>query len=501
MLNNCCYNVHRLDRPSRGGGIAILLKNNYQHVRLPLADKYTNLEVIAIDLYTPIKLRLICCYCAPDADITHINLLCELLSELSDICFPVTIVGDFNMPNINWIDPVISGPAKESLFLNCLLQNSLSQLVLEPTRGHNILDLILTNCNGVVNDVNISEPFSTSDHSILNFNIVCPSHTNKGYEIFDFKNADYNAISLFLVDYDWSLIFLSCSDVNQMWQLFTDVLRTAVNLYVPKIWVGGKKGISYPTYIQDMLKRKRVLWRKFKREKTPMSKQAYRTFSSKCNNAINKFSHGRESKILNSGNKNSIYKWANSKLRSHTGIAPLKNPQGDIVTSDSEKCSVLNNCFSNVFTKDNSILPNIPNFNIGDTCDFIIFHPATVFEKLGNLPLKTSLGPDGFPPILFNKLKAVLCVPLALIFERSFITNTLPEDWLVADIIPIFKKGDVRDPSNYRPISLTCVACKVMESIINDNIMSFLLSKSLISPNQFGFMKRRSTVTQILKTI
>ena len=68
-------------------------------------------------------------------------------------------------------------------------------------------------------------------------------------------------------------------------------------------------------------------------------------------------------------------------------------------------------------------------------------------------------------------------------------------------VCPIFKKGSRKLPSNYRPVSLTSVCCKVMESIVCESMVTFLRSNSLISKDQFGFLARRSTCTQLLMTL
>jgi len=72
-------------------------------------------------------------------------------------------------------------------------------------------------------------------------------------------------------------------------------------------------------------------------------------------------------------------------------------------------------------------------------------------------------------------------------------------DWRSANITAIYKKGSKKDPSNYRPISLTCIICKIMESIIRDFIVDYFLSNGFFSNSQYGFIKRRSTVLQLLK--
>ena len=65
-------------------------------------------------------------------------------------------------------------------------------------------------------------------------------------------------------------------------------------------------------------------------------------------------------------------------------------------------------------------------------------------------------------------------------------------------VTPIFKKGKSSDASNYRSISLTSLCCKIMESVIKDDILAHMLSKGLISRHQHGFLSRRSTGTQLI---
>ena len=78
---------------------------------------------------------------------------------------------------------------------------------------------------------------------------------------------------------------------------------------------------------------------------------------------------------------------------------------------------------------------------------------------------------------------------------------SLPNIWKTANVSSIFKKGDRSDPSNYRPISLNCVACKIMESIIKDVVMTYLLENNLLSNCQFGFVSGRSVQLQLLSLL
>ena len=75
----------------------------------------------------------------------------------------------------------------------------------------------------------------------------------------------------------------------------------------------------------------------------------------------------------------------------------------------------------------------------------------------------------------------------------------VPGDWRIANVTSIFKKGDRTDASNYRPISLTSILCKMLESLIRDAIMNHLLEHSLIRPSQHGFWPHRSCLTNLLE--
>ena len=86
-----------------------------------------------------------------------------------------------------------------------------------------------------------------------------------------------------------------------------------------------------------------------------------------------------------------------------------------------------------------------------------------------------------------------------MIYNRSMTSGDVPEDWRVANVVPIFKKGTKNLPENYRPVSLTSIPCKIMESIIKDKVMDHLICNQLIKDTQHGFMPNRSCATNLLE--
>ena len=83
----------------------------------------------------------------------------------------------------------------------------------------------------------------------------------------------------------------------------------------------------------------------------------------------------------------------------------------------------------------------------------------------------------------------------------SFLDGCVPSGWKDANITPIFKKGIRTEPSNYRPISLSAVPCKIMERMIRDAMMDHLIVNDLIASAQHGFVMKKSCLTNLLETI
>ena len=80
-------------------------------------------------------------------------------------------------------------------------------------------------------------------------------------------------------------------------------------------------------------------------------------------------------------------------------------------------------------------------------------------------------GPDGISPRILKELAEELAPGLTTIFQSSLATGLVPADWKDAHVTPIYKKGEQYDPANYRPVSLTCVACKLMEHVVVSAMM------------------------------
>ena len=164
----------------------------------------------------------------------------------------------------------------------------------------------------------------------------------------------------------------------------------------------------------------------------------------------------------------------------------------------------MNEFFASVFTDEKSLsLTNIGSRVSYNECnhrqeEIVEITNVKVLDKLKKLQLNKSSGGEGIPPRVLNELSSAICEPIAEIMRKSLNENLVPEDWKVADVSPIFKKGSKANPGNYRPVSLTSQVGKIMESIIKDAMLKHIKRFNLISESQHGFVSKRSCLTNLL---
>jgi hypothetical protein len=209
-----------------------------------------------------------------------------------------------------------------------------------------------------------------------------------------------------------------------------------------------------------------------------------------------------ESQLIANANIGSFYRYANSKLRSRSTVGALSDNNGGLITDSFGKASILQQTFANNFTTDNGILPKVTNrMQSSNSLSHIYFAPALIRRAIKRLKHKTKGGPDCIPPTFFINCCDELCYPLSLLFTLSFENSILPDVWLISFVTPIFKKGNPADANNYRPIALTATMCKLMESVIKEQMVQFLVDKGRINKRQHAFIKHHSTASNLLECV
>ena len=131
----------------------------------------------------------------------------------------------------------------------------------------------------------------------------------------------------------------------------------------------------------------------------------------------------------------------------------------------------------------------------------LIISETGVLKLLSNLNVHKASGPDKISPKILKELAPEIAPCLTLIFNKSYETGVVPKDWRCANVSPIFKKGEKYLASNYRPVSLTCIASKLMEHIITSQIMNHASKHDILYSMQHGFRSKLSCETQLTEFV
>ena len=159
------------------------------------------------------------------------------------------------------------------------------------------------------------------------------------------------------------------------------------------------------------------------------------------------------------------------------GVSELKHEDGTFAENDNEKANEMNNFFKDVFvTEDKNNISTTNDSSGGNKISDVYFDTDTVLKLLEKLNVNKSPGPDLLHPRALKELKTALALPLTLIYNHSFDNGVLVDDWKTAYVKPLFKNGPRDSPGNYRPISLTCIPCKMMERIVRDGLVNYMNS-------------------------
>ena len=124
-----------------------------------------------------------------------------------------------------------------------------------------------------------------------------------------------------------------------------------------------------------------------------------------------------------------------------------------------------------------------------------------ITKLLRNLNPHKASGPDGVPARLLKETAEEIAPAISILFQTSLDQGSVPSAWKKALVVPLFKKGNRSLPSNYRPISLTAILCKLCEHVVHSAIINHLSEHSILTDAQHGFRKRRSCDTQLILTV
>ena len=249
---------------------------------------------------------------------------------------------------------------------------------------------------------------------------------------------------------------------------------------------------------------KQTMWRVYRRTRKEEDYAKYKEALNAATTEIRQSKRSYEQKLacnIKTDSK-SFYAYVRSKHNVQDKVGPLEDSAGNIISQGFLMAEDLNVYFSSVFTKEDiSSLPVADAKFQGAKSDYLgplVVTPELVARKIKAMKDNKSPGVDGIPPKLLMETVDQISIPLARVFNLSLKEGVVPFEWKEANIIPLFKKGSRNKSENYRPVSLTSVICKLLERLIKDHMVDFLVKHKLLNSSQHGFLKARSCLTNML---
>ena len=281
-------------------------------------------------------------------------------------------------------------------------------------------------------------------------------------------------------------------DVQLLYDAIIDKVNLSIGHHVPPKPIHSKPAIPYN--VRQLLKEKKRL--------CSVNKAAYNEVSKNYDQAVKLWCDKIENAICENPNSAKFYGFAKNKLKSHACIPPLKSDDDTLAETDVEKANLLNLTFQKVFRIDDgqSLSLNCSVVPENWIRDIDIFS-EDIIQAIHLIPDKLSTSPDGIPAFFWKRVFFSILNLLWLLFSLCLSQGTLPIQWKSVIVIPIHKKGSRDHPGNYRPISLTCVLCRVLEHIIANKLLHHFYCNNLLSVNQFGFLPGRSSCSQLLTVL
>jgi hypothetical protein len=522
-----------LPQDSKVGGVGLFIRNTCTVHELPqyqiLSTRTSVVENKWVEVTKESRKYIIGgIYRHPNQNIADFTSLLEpVLNSISDQKLPCIIAGDIN------IDLTKSRVNENtSRYVDSLLTNNFLPTVLMPTRitpsSATLIDHMyyFDGCgsqNKVAQSGNLLADIS--DH-LPNFMLILHDKMEpaKRPKIRIMSNKNREKFCEKISSTDWSAVYAE-PDVNTAYNTFINTVTNAFYSCFPLKTLSRKRSRD-KKWITAGLKKcsntKNKLYKKWITKRNPEDEKAYRQYRA----IYRKVAAEAESdyyKQMFDMRSNSIKQlWTNLNIvcsfknkRKRNNIAQLN--VGDNLSSDATEISnYINRYFANI---GNDLQKKFENSHSGvrssDANEFwqycnnsinksMFVRPvdaAEVMHLICQLNGSKSPGPDDIGPRLIKDSATALCQPLVHIFNLSFTTGIVPDQLKIAKVIPVFKKGDSKLASNYRPISLLSIFDKLLERAMRNRLYYHLQINNLIYKYQFGFRHNHSTTLAVIDVI
>lgn len=535
------YRVYRQDRDRAGsgrrdgGGVLVavhrqlpatlmspLPADSAQAAVLPISTPYTLVDSLLIDIRSRnYRCIISAAYIPPNLSSEIYNLHFGILTSIlhSNNVNEFMIVGDYNLPTLEWQDcgtflkPILTNNCclPNKYLINFIATHNCVQINKYRNKRGRILDLFITNLDNAsisstmmpLVQVDPNHPAFFVLAPLNKFNISTSLLTKKHSVQFNFNKANYDIINTEIANIDWNSLSL-CTDAEAAVSLFYEKIYNIIKQHIPtKINKTSHFPVWFSPALIHIFKNKNKAWIKWKKYKNIADYQVFSMFRARfkmqSKQCYNKYITSIEQNIK--VNIKYFWSYVNNK-RKGSDVPIIVSYNNTRASNPEDICNYFSMFFKSVFVPssitDDYDINSIPDTNHSSNLILsnVNISERVVLHALRQLDISKGPGLDNIPPVFLRSTAATLCQPICYIFNLCLKEGTFPTIWKSARIVPVFKSGDRSDVENYRPISILPTLSKLFERLVHNSIYPSL--HNIIIPQQHGFVKRRSTVTNLL---
>lgn len=522
------YITHRSDRSERtytrpnntsrtnndtltGGGSLIAIKRNISAIRLKHWELETPFDNIWLKINTHNNKRIFvnCIYINHQTNFDRINTYFMHLHDIINLREPNShfiILGDFNLPCIEWIYDsdkctAISHEGRlANELLNTLHLTGLSQTNYIRNNYGRILDLALTNLPntsvkrvpGIVEE-DLYHPALLLNLESANIKFMKSKKTAK----LNFFKANYESINVELNRINWNSE-LSHLPINDATNKFYNIINTIISQFTPKI---SPRSDDFPKWFSpkliQLIRLKEHYFKLKKRTNNMLHNTLFNEKRKEVKHEKKKCLYEYQTNIesLIKSNPKSFFAYTKS-LRKTNKLPAVMQYKNQTAENMKETATQFAKHFASVYEANNSpIILQCDN----ECHQYLQFTETEILNVINKLDKCKTNSPDGIPPIFYIETADSIAKALTILFNMSTSAMTYPDEFKKSIITPIYKSGDIENVENYRPISILPTISKIFDKLLYLHINS--KTSHLISSCQHGFTAGKSTTTNLLEYV
>lgn len=498
------YNIARLDRPTRGGGLLLYIKSTFSF-KIKLAEiSESGLEQMWLKIKVNSRnVGVGVIYRPPSVNVSCLDDLSETLQQLYLETQSVVLMGDIN------INLLSKNSTDASKFVSVISNFNLKQVIDMPTRvtetSETLIDVICVSDNLDLDSWDAVDMHNNTDHRF----VLCKIKLDlKKSEPKIIKYRSYNNFDLEQFNFDASRIAwgnIKCiEDIDLKIDIFNQAITSLFDVHAPVCTIKTKRNFKpYVTYnIKKMIKIKDNARKKYEKTKTVRDRESYVTLRNYTKEAIAREKKAYMQFIVDKNKNNSKQLWKNL---SQWGVCTKSKNELNSLPDELLNPDQLNNYFLNVAGQSHVNIDTLNYYNKNYMGPDIKFN----FSEISQNDIYTALrsikseatGSDNINLKMINLIIPHCIDVLQNIFNESLKSGIFPGVWKAANILPTPKISVPVTPNDLRPISILPTFSKMFEKIISLDMKKFLNLHNILPVVQSGFREKHSTSTALLKVL